>query len=177
MLDRGGSSSASGVDLAGQHSLGRGAATAGTSDDGSLRVVIVDDDPELRQLARALLSRDGRWHVVGEAGDGAHGLKLLALLQPDVCLLDVRMPVPGDAVLPYMIRAAPSCMIAVYSGGDSEPDRTRLLALGAFAFYPKSQSADLADRLAEDYLRFASAIGGYSTLPRWLENGHGPSQG
>lgn len=138
--------------------------------------MIVDDDPELRQLARTLLSRDGRWRIVGEAGDGAHGLKLLVLLQPDVCLLDVRMPVPADAVLPYMLRAAPSCMIAVYSGGDSEPDRTRLLELGAFAFYPKSASATLADRMAEDYQRFASALGGQSTLPRWLQDGPGPAQ-
>jgi DNA-binding NarL/FixJ family response regulator len=56
-----------------------------------LTVLIVDDHPSFRASARAILESDG-FDVVGEAEDGATGLRMLRDLRPDVVLLDVQLP-------------------------------------------------------------------------------------
>ncbi|NLG56266.1 MAG: response regulator transcription factor [Rhodococcus sp.] len=59
--------------------------------DKPLRVVIVDDQTLVRQGLRSLLSVNGI-EVIGEAEDGQHGVEVITSTQPDVVLLDVRMP-------------------------------------------------------------------------------------
>lgn len=54
-------------------------------------VLIVDDHPSFRASARAILEADG-FRVVGEAEDGASGLRALRRLRPDIVLLDVQLP-------------------------------------------------------------------------------------
>lgn len=56
-----------------------------------LRLLLVDDDPRFRQLARRALA-GGELELVGEAGDGAEALRLVAALAPDVVLLDIGLP-------------------------------------------------------------------------------------
>ena len=55
------------------------------------RDVVVDDDPQLRELAREVLERRG-YRVVGEAGTGAAARSAAERLVPDAVLLDVRLP-------------------------------------------------------------------------------------
>jgi CheY-like chemotaxis protein len=55
------------------------------------RVLIVDDDPRFRALARALLESSG-YAVVGEAADGEQALEAARRLRPDAALLDVQLP-------------------------------------------------------------------------------------
>lgn len=57
-----------------------------------IRVLIVDDQPLIRAGLAMLLSAEDDIDVVGEAGDGAVGVDLARALQPDVVLMDVRMP-------------------------------------------------------------------------------------
>lgn len=81
--------------------------------DELIRVVVVDDEADLRLLVRSLLSLDPRISVVGEAADGPEALEVFDRLRPDVLVLDQRMPgasgldvaadvlarVPGQAII------------------------------------------------------------------------------
>lgn len=57
-----------------------------------IRVLIVDDQSLLRMGFRLILEAESDIDVVGEAGDGGAGVSMTAALQPDVVLMDVRMP-------------------------------------------------------------------------------------
>ena len=59
----------------------------------TLRVVIVDDEPPARARLKALVEQDGLGTVVGEAGDGRAALEAAIEHEPDLVLLDIRMPV------------------------------------------------------------------------------------
>jgi signal transduction histidine kinase len=103
-----------------------------------LRAVLVDDTPDIRLLLRTALEGSGRFTVVGEAGDGAAGIGVVAATQPDVVLLDLAMPVmDGLEALPAIRRAAPRARIGVLSGFDSDPMLRRAQAAGADVYLQK----------------------------------------
>ncbi|MBS2937153.1 response regulator transcription factor [Nocardioides sp. J2M5] len=57
-----------------------------------IRVLLVDDDPLVRSALSLMLGGQTDIEVVGEAGDGQTGVDLVAALDPDVVLMDIRMP-------------------------------------------------------------------------------------
>ncbi|CAM5578312.1 DNA-binding response regulator OS=Streptomyces alboniger OX=132473 GN=CP975_06450 PE=4 SV=1 [Streptomyces alboniger] len=58
----------------------------------AIRVLLVDDQPLLRTGFRMILEAKQDLAVVGEAGDGLQALDQVRALQPDVVLMDIRMP-------------------------------------------------------------------------------------
>src|SRR4051812_28303372 len=58
----------------------------------AVRVVTVDDQPAFRMAARAIIDSTPGFELVGESADGAAGLELVSEVDPDLVLLDVRMP-------------------------------------------------------------------------------------
>jgi two-component system, LytTR family, response regulator AlgR len=58
----------------------------------SMRILIVDDEPPARERLRSMLVEAGGFEVAGEAGNGEQALRLVDTLEPDIVLLDVRMP-------------------------------------------------------------------------------------
>jgi DNA-binding response OmpR family regulator len=92
-------------------------------------VLIVDDEAKLRRLVREYLVRDG--FTVLEAGTGGRALELLAAEDPDLVLLDLRLPdLPGEEVA-RLVRKASEVPIIVLSAKAGENDRVMGLRLGA----------------------------------------------
>ncbi|GAA1446037.1 response regulator transcription factor [Nocardiopsis tropica] len=60
-----------------------------------VRVLIADDHPVVRDGIRGMFARDTGFEVVGEAADGARAVELARSLEPDVVLMDLRMPGTG----------------------------------------------------------------------------------
>ena len=104
-----------------------------------LRVLLIDDIPEIRTLVRLSLEHSQDCVVVGEGGTGREAISLAAEHQPDVVLLDVVMPdVNGLEAIPHIARVAPDTRIVVFSG-DNDPElAARARELGAVDFIEKS---------------------------------------
>ncbi len=100
-------------------------------------LLIVDDHAAFRSTAKALLECDG-WDVVGEAGDGTSGLSAARSLQPDVVLLDVRLPdIDGFAVAERLSAEAGGPKIVVTSSSDDPLYPDRAVSTGACGFVAK----------------------------------------
>ncbi|GIH02035.1 DNA-binding response regulator [Rhizocola hellebori] len=73
-----------------------------------IRVVIADDQALVRAGFRALLESEPDIEVVGEASDGAHAVRLARQLQPEIVLMDIRMPGVDGLEATRQIAADPS---------------------------------------------------------------------
>jgi signal transduction histidine kinase len=123
-------------------------AAAATAED-PLRVVVIDDTADLRQLMRIALTRGGM-EVVGEAGNGLDGIATVRSVRPDVVLLDLSMPVmDGLEALPQIRQLIPDGTIIMLSGFGASQMAKRALASGADGYIQKGMS--LAGIL--DYVR------------------------
>lgn len=108
-----------------------------------LRVVVADDHPLYRQGIVRALEASGDFDVVGEAGDGATALGLIRALEPDVALLDVRMPeLDGVDVVGALALHGPDVPVALLSAFDDEPLVTSGLEAGAAAYIGKTAERD-----------------------------------
>ena len=114
-----------------------------------LRVVIIDDTSDLRDLLRIALTRGG-FDVVGEAGNGSRGIDVVRTHRPDVVVLDLAMPVmDGIEALPSIRRLVPEAKIVVLSGFGAQQMSARAVAAGADGYVQKG--APLSTIL--DYVR------------------------
>lgn len=103
-----------------------------------VRILLVDDSATVRRELRTLLDLLEGVEVVGEAADGAEGLRLAAALRPDVILLDLEMPVmDGFAAAPRLRSLLPTSRLVAYSVHAGDADRRRALRAGVDAYLVK----------------------------------------
>jgi two-component system, LytTR family, response regulator AlgR len=81
----------------------------------NMRVLIVDDEPPARERLRSMLAEAGGFDVVGEAGNGEQALQQVESLQPDVVLLDVRMPGVDGMEVARHLAAAPAPPAVIFT--------------------------------------------------------------
>ncbi|MBS7793150.1 response regulator [Roseococcus sp. SDR] len=124
---------------------------------GPVRTLIVDDSAMMRRLLRGILAGDPRFHVVGEAGDGAAGLAAQAELQPELTLLDLEMPgLDGLGFLAEWALSGHGQVVVVSSAAHpGSPAALEVLRRGAWAAVAKPSGAlspDLAERSGAEIL-------------------------
>ncbi|WP_214404908.1 response regulator transcription factor [Pseudonocardia lacus] len=112
------------------------------------RVLIVDDHPSFRSIARRLLV-DGGFAVVGEAADGAGAISAARELHPDVVLLDVQLPDLDGFAVAAVLAAQPAPPAVVLVSSRSRADYgTRVGDSPAVGFIAKAElSGDAVGRL------------------------------
>lgn len=107
------------------------------------RVLVADDVGDLRRLVTLSLERSGRFRVVAEAADGAEAIELARRHQPDLCLLDMAMPVmDGLEALPRIREVAPDCVVIVLSGFEAERMASAAMGRGAAGYLAKGLRPD-----------------------------------
>lgn len=83
------------------------------------RVLLADDHDRLREALRDLLTETG-FEVVGESGDGADAVALARLHEPDIVVIDLRMPVLNGLDATRLIKdARPATQVVVLSASES----------------------------------------------------------
>lgn len=100
-----------------------------------MKILIVDDDPRLRDLLRLALERAG--HAVAAAGDGRAALVALAREAPDLVILDVGLPEMDGFETCRRMRASSEVPILFLTARDAEIDRVLGLELGADDYVTK----------------------------------------
>ena len=102
------------------------------------RVLLVDDQPLLRMGFRLVLEAEDDLEVVGEAADGAEGVRLTAQLVPDVVLMDVRMPgVNGINATEQIIASGSGARVLRLTTFDLDENAFAALRAGASGFMLK----------------------------------------
>jgi DNA-binding NarL/FixJ family response regulator len=105
---------------------------------GSLRVVVADDQVLVRTGVRMILDVEPDIELVGEAGDGAAAVQLVADLRPDVVLMDIRMPVMDGLEATRRLHNGPTPpSVVVLTTFDADDHVVRAVAEGADGFLLK----------------------------------------
>ena len=118
---------------------------------GKLKVFAVDDHQLILDAIELTLEQDEEIELVGSALSASEALPLISQTQPDVVLLDIRMPqMDGLACLPKIRERVPKAKVVVLSGID-EPEQIRTaLEQGASAFIVKHvDPRDLASAIRQ----------------------------
>jgi DNA-binding NarL/FixJ family response regulator len=121
------------------------------------RVVVVDDEADIRTLMRFSLGSHPYLDVVGEAGDGNQAVDVVKRLKPDLLILDIQMPrKSGLEALPEIAQLSPDTKVIVFSCLDGSTAATAL-ARGAHVYIEKGHG-DIDDVL-DAALRLTASSG------------------
>ncbi|MFN6486320.1 MULTISPECIES: response regulator transcription factor [unclassified Nostoc] len=114
-----------------------------------IRLLIVDDQSLIRQGLKAMLEQEPDLQVVGDAENGKVALELVAELQPDVVLMDIRMPeMDGRTATKLIVENFPNIKVLVLSTFDDDSYLTGAMRAGAKGYLLKDMpSSELADAI------------------------------
>jgi DNA-binding NarL/FixJ family response regulator len=102
------------------------------------RVLIVDDNASFRRRVKRFLGSEPDIEVVGEAADGQEAILKARALQPDVALMDVRMPgTSGINATRQLKEEMPEVQVIIVSRFDVEEYKEAAMASGASAYVIK----------------------------------------
>lgn len=108
----------------------------------SIRIGIIDDHAVIREALRALIEESPTMKIVGEAGDAAEALAMVASKQPDIILLDLDLdPDDGLALLPKLLEVASHARVLVLTGTHDTAAYRQAAHLGAMGLVHKKKTA------------------------------------
>ncbi|OCQ89064.1 DNA-binding response regulator [Nostoc sp. MBR 210] len=113
------------------------------TDNQPIRILIVDDHPVVRQGLAAMIDRESDMTVVGQVCNGYQAVEIFPQLQPDVTLMDLRMPeMDGVAAITTICREFANANIIVLTTYDGDEDIYRGLKAGAKGYLLKDAEPD-----------------------------------
>ena len=115
----------------------------------TIRVVIADDDDDVRDALSEVIEADVRFTVVGTARTGDEAVAVVAACLPDVVLLDVRMPGGGPEAARRLVngpRLAP--VVVAVSAHTGASTIVAMVRAGAVGYLTKGRLTDLTDLVA-----------------------------
>jgi DNA-binding NarL/FixJ family response regulator len=125
-----------------------------------IRILLVDDQALFRESLALLLQSQPDLQVVGEAANGEAALELLAVAQPQVVLMDLRMPILGGVAATRRLRTEhPDVQVIALTTFDDDEDVFAALRAGAIGYLLK----DVSGATLFDAVRAAAR--GESLLP------------
>ncbi|MBP2400908.1 response regulator [Streptomyces syringium] len=117
--------------------------TAVTATAGKLRIIVVDDHTVMRAGVVALLASEPAIDIVGEAGDGREAVELARRLQPDVALIDLRMPVlDGVAATTEIVAGRTGTRVLILTTYDTDAEIERAVEAGAIGYLLKDTTRE-----------------------------------
>jgi CheY-like chemotaxis protein len=112
------------------------------------RILIADDDEDIRRITRWFLESLGKCEVCGEAVNGVDAIEKARTLNPDLILLDYSMPdmngIETGAILKAMLPEVP---VILFTGQTTEPIQSAAISVGIRAVVPKTNIGSLAGHL------------------------------
>ena len=125
---------------------------------GKIKVLIADDHPVVREGLRAMLMTDQNIEIVGESGDGAEAVKMVAEKRPNVVLADIRLPnMDGVEATRRIKDKRPSTAVIVFTLYDNGAYVLDAVRAGASGYLLKDTSRELL-------LHTIQAVSGGATL-------------
>ena len=106
-----------------------------------MTVIVADDDDSMRQVLQDLLSDQDMMEFLGTARDGQGAIELAARVQPDVAVVDVRMPGGGTEAIRGILAAAPGCGVVALSAYEERSTVLEMLLAGASGYVVKGAPA------------------------------------
>ena len=104
----------------------------------AIEVLIVDDQPPFRAVARTLVSLLQGWHVIGEAASGEEAVEAVSRAQPSVVLMDINLPgISGIEATRRIVAAFPSVRVVLLSTYQADDLPADALSCGAVAYVRK----------------------------------------
>jgi DNA-binding NarL/FixJ family response regulator len=109
----------------------------------TIRIVVVDDHPVVREGLVAMLSTEADFEVAGEAADGVGAVTTTLRERPDVVLMDIELP-PTDGIeaIEEILARAPATRVLIFSAFDSEERIFRAVQAGAQGYLLKGVPRD-----------------------------------
>lgn len=108
-----------------------------------IRILLVDDQHIIRQGLKSMLESNSDMQVIGEAENGQRALEQISTLQPDVVLMDIRMPVmDGVAATGAIARHYPDTKVLVLTTFDDDEYVSQAMRLGAKGYLLKDTEPD-----------------------------------
>ena len=126
----------------------------------AVRLLLADDDRLFAESLMAVLSEDDRIDVVGIAANGQEAVELAAALEPDVILMDLKMPVLDGLEATRRIRATDRLVqIMLLTGTATEIAEEDVVDAGATAFLRKERSVQELRQVFVEVASLAAALG------------------
>ena len=124
-----------------------------------ITVLLAEDHKVVRQGIRQFLEDEGNIEVVAEADDGAQALRLIEQHQPDIAVLDIRMPEMTGIEATRRIKAHfPQVRVLILTAYDDDPYIFALLEAGANGYVLKTASGDALVDAVRTVYRGESAL-------------------